>query len=96
VVNAALEELQARGMKVDDWRQRKAGLMDQMPSNIRLALGHGDRVTKLKTFSMLAEDWDPAFRQLALKWILPENKKPNLKDLPPGLWDDVLEALQAP
>ena len=96
IVEEAYQELQDRGFKVDGWRQRKAAQMDKLPSNIRLALGHGDRVTKLKTFAMLGEDWDPAFRQLALRWILPENKKPNLRDLPPGLWDQVMTALEAP
>ncbi len=95
VRDAALEALLERGYKVDPLRIRKAAIMDDLPSGVRLALGGGTRVQRLMNFARDAADWTPSVRELALRYILPEQKKPNLSDLPEGLWDSVIEALEA-
>jgi hypothetical protein len=97
---AAYRELLRRGYKIQDYQTRKAQLMDRMPSYVRSAFAgrHGsmDTASKLRLFSDSAASWEPAFRQLALRWILPEKKSFDPSGLPEGLWSEVQEALNAP
>jgi hypothetical protein len=93
----AYRELLRRGFKVQDYRIRKAQLMDQLPSYVRGAFRSGmDTTSKLRLFSESAASWEPSFRQLALRWILPEKKSFDPSGLPEGLWSEVQEALNAP
>lgn len=93
----AKRELLRRGFKIEDAQVRRAALMDKLPSYVRGAFKGGmDTSSKLRLFSDRAADWEPSFRQLALRWILPQKKEFDPSGLPAGLWSEVQQALHSP
>lgn len=88
---SAYRGLVERGFRVDEWRNRKKAILDSLPSYVRRRIPDGDMVTKLRTYADLAGSWEPAFRRLALRYILPESGKiPD--NVSPELWSAVMRA----
>lgn len=93
---SAYRELIERGFTVEDWRQRKQGIMDALPSALRRGLGAGSTASKLRVFAESAAEYPPAVRKLALRYILPETKGGRPDGVDPSTWAEVAAALNAP
>lgn len=93
---SAYRELIERGFTVEDWRMRKQGVMDALPSALRRGLGAGSTASKLRVFAESAAEYPPAVRRLALRYILPETKGARPAGVDSATWSDVSAALGAP